>query len=263
LPIDVCLRFAPFACALGFALAVRRSWRSGGSEAWARALLYLFGACSLLRILFQTWAHHFGFFLLAVPLSAIAVFLFELREAPFFRRAQALVWASAVAGVFAGLCARHTLFSADYYALHTVALNMPRGHLLLKNEDGIGAMEAGLAKALAQLPPGTRVLPLPQGMGLIFFSGLENSNRKLLFYPVNFARSGDEDRIIQDLEAAPPDVVLWGLGGDFSDYGLGEFGRGFGVRVADWIKERYEPWVVVGAGEYVRIMKRKAPPGLK
>ncbi|MBI3832580.1 MAG: glycosyltransferase family 39 protein [Planctomycetes bacterium] len=259
LPLDASLRFVPFACALGFALAARRAWRERSAAAWMRILLYLFALCSLLRILFQTWAHHFGFFLLPVPLSAVAVLLFELRDAPIFRRAHVWVWASAVTGLFLGLCARHLLFSADLYELHTVALSSPRGRLILKDENGLGKMEAGLAKALAQLPAGTRVLPLPQGLGLIFFSGLENSNRKLLFYPVNFSRSGDEERILQDLEAAPPDVVVWGLGGDFSDYGLGAFGTGFGVRVAAWINRRYEPWVVVGSGEYVRIMKRKPP----
>ncbi|MCW8130522.1 MAG: hypothetical protein KIS92_09255, partial [Planctomycetota bacterium] len=227
---------------------------------WMRATLYLFCLACLWRVFFQVWAHHFGFCLLVAPLATLGVSLHELREAPLFRKVHPKIWAGLTGGLLAGLCVQHALASDAYYRQYGVDLRAPRGHVKLKEGGGLGEVEAGLVRFLERLPPGTRVLPFPQGVGAVFFSGQENSNRALLFYPVNFLDDADEDAMLRDLEARPPDVILWGMGADFVDYRRGIFGKDYARRVCAWIEARYEPWLMVGEGDVVRVMRPRRSP---
>ena len=138
-----------------------------------RFLLFGFSLAVLSCMILRTWSLHYGFVLLPVPLATFAVFWFS--ELPGWLRQRRFnpVFAAAGTGLFCALIAGHYRISKRFYDLHTAVLDTPRGHLLLiDNLNGVnyGTYYAETVQFLSRFPKETRVLVIPDGVGLTFLA---------------------------------------------------------------------------------------------
>jgi hypothetical protein len=109
-------------------------------------------------------------------------------------------------------------------------------------------------RLLAQYPPATRVLAVPEGAGLGFLAGLRSVCGMHSFKPPEMD-DVFEDRLLACLETTPPDLVVR------VNVNLEEFGsRGFGVDYAQhvdaWIRTNYRPVAAFGPGGHVLVLRR-------
>jgi hypothetical protein len=118
--------------------------------------------------------------------------------------------------------------------------------------DGFLAASPGLARALERTaaevrrrtPEGGSLVVFPDGAVLNFLSGRRNSLRHKL-YVAGFLRASNEDAVLRELAARPPDAVVVLDRPDGYDPPR-VFGRDYGSRVRRWLEEWYDLAPVAG-----------------
>jgi hypothetical protein len=233
------------------------------SEALARLLLWTFALASLARMPLVAGAPHYGFYLLPVPLIALAAFW--LRVAPRAFSDRGLVPSSAVcAGVamIAAIAVPTYRESREFYARHTVHVRAPRGEMYLLADVGgypVGQTYAEAIERLATFAPETRVLALPQGVGLGFLAGLRSWDGMHSVLPPELPSPDADARLVAHLERDHPDVVLW-IGMDLGEYGTAGFGVDYAVATLAWVKAHYRTTAALGPRGYVLVMTPAPDP---
>ncbi len=238
LPLAIAFRILPLVAAAALVAFAVAAWRTGGDRARMvpRLPVWAFALASFARIPLNSTVEHYGFFLLPVPIVAFALLLLDdlprLATASEWRRR---AYRSAGAGLLVGAAVLHFGESAKMYDQHIHELATPRGRLLLLTH-----FEAGVVQALSSFPRGTRVLTVPQGDGLVFFSGLEAADGMFSHLPPDFVGAYAEERVLARWQANPPDVVVW-TRQDMSEFGFREFGDDFARACASWLAANYSP----------------------
>jgi hypothetical protein len=236
---------------------------SGGADRSAsleELLLWTAALGCLVRMPLAAGAVHYGFYLLPLPLAAFVVWWFRTlpgwlgvhAEAVRVHRAvgMALVLAIAVA---------HWRVSAPMFARHTARVDAPRGSAWLLGEIDrfpLGRAYADTIAHLATYPPETRVLSVPLGSAMAFLAGLQSAGDRTGYYPPELDPS--EDRLLANLAAAPPDLVV-SIRLDLSEWGSRGFGVDHGRRTWAWIRAHYEPVATFGPEQLVLVLRRRAP----
>jgi hypothetical protein len=277
----------PGACAVGAALAYWRldvfsqlrglplllagllgwravRWRRAGGDRRAALpplLVLAFALGCVARMPLATGAFHYGFYLLPVPLVAFTLFWFVDLPAWLPGRPVRLA-AGAGAGVVLALVVAHHRSSRFFYDRHNTVVSTPRGRMsLLDDVMGYptGRAYADTVRLLQAQPAGTRVLVIPEGVGLAFLAGLDTVCGLHTLLPPELD-GGFEDRVLACLEAAPPALVVR-VGLDVSEYGSRGFGEDYAQRIARWILAGYEPAAEFGPGGYVLVLRRRGGGG--
>jgi hypothetical protein len=199
--------------------------------------LWLFACACLVRIPLRASPHHYGFYLLPVPIAALAVLVFAYLprldpDAAWLRVASTATGVALLSGASVGAYAS----SVGMYALHTEDLVTPRGHLRLLR----GGFEASAVKYLSQFPPETRIAVIPQGAGLTFLSGLRSADGTFGYLPMDLAGSYEDSRLVQRWERTPPDLIFM-YRQDMQEFGYRKFGDDFGSGAFEFIRRNYVP----------------------
>lgn len=236
-PITVPLRVLPLVAALGLGWGLVRWVRRGEDRPGALAdlVLWAFIAACLSRQLLRVVPEHYGFYLVAVPLVGLAVFVF--RDVPGWLRASpsgAVASRAAAGGVLAGVALGCLAVSAAEYARHGQRIETPRGDLILRDETGA---QAELVRFLSGLPRHWRAIVVPQGAGYVFMGGLTWNDGTFAYAPSDLTGTYDDAHLPGRWAARPPDVVVFlRLAGA---YGASEFGAGYAERSSAWLSEHY------------------------
>jgi hypothetical protein len=251
------LRALPVVAVAGLADAALRSRRPADVVLWA------FAAGALARLPLAAGAHHYGFYLVPIPLAALLLVWFRWLPDRFggAPRARVLAGAAGVA-VAATLCWTHARASAAMWARHTAHVVAPRGDLWLLDDVGGVRMGSIYAAAIARLqayPPATTVMGAPEGAGLAFLAGLSTWHGRFSYYPPETGPEADRD-ILRDLEADPPGVVLLLNLLDLRAYGVTRFGIDYATESVGWILRRYEVDRAFVDNAVVILRPRGVPP---
>ena len=234
--------------------------------------LWTFALACLSRLALRPVSYHYGFYMLVPSLAALGVFWFEylprctcwvLQRRPVTAPPARWTFTLGGAAVFAGLAATHFRISSQFYARHTVELRTPNAHMfILDRIDTVpeGRCYAEAIRLLNTLPPETKVLAVPQGVGLLFCAGLRNTYGSGAFLPPEVAGSFDDDHLAARLQARPPDLVIrtWE---DPEDFGL-EFGKDYARNTWLWIMANYKFAFSLGTEDFplLRFYYRKGAP---
>lgn len=256
-------RALPLLLLAGLALA----WRSGRDSASAPRALALAVACAfglgaLSRIILRAGAEHYGFYLLAPGLVALAALL--AGEWPRLMVSGARVVPSATATAFLlAAAAGHAAATQEaarqaYGPAGPTLASGPRGALPVP-VPYVGTVDEAV-RFLARQARGSRVLVIPQGAGITFLAGSQNPLGSHQFLPSDFGGGWDEPHTIARLEAAPPDFVVV-TAADTREYGKEGFGIDYGLELARWISARYAPAQAWRSPYYqVSVLARRPPP---
>ncbi len=201
-----------------------------------------FGLGALPRILLRAGAEHYGFYLLAPGLVALAALLAGEWPRRVGAAGRAVVGATATAFLLAAAVG-HAAGSAEaartaYGPAGPALASGPRGSLPLP-VPYVGTVDEAV-RFLAGQPRESRVLVLPQGVGITFLAGLQNALGSHQFMPLDFGGGWDQPQLVARLEAAPPDFVVV-TAADTREFGKQGFGIDYGLELARWISTRYAP----------------------
>jgi len=256
------LRGLPVLVVMGFGAVAWRftTHRRERPRLVADVVLWAFAVGTLARVPLAAGAHHYGFYLIPVALTAFLLLWF--RYAPAFRPdVPALRWCSSGAGVAlaAGLCWTHAHAAREMYARHTVVVSTPRGEVRLL--DAVGGIPAGEWYAatidrLRAFPPDTTVMAVPDGVALAFFAGLPSWGPHYSYYPPEVGSERADARLRADLEADPPDLIVLLNFLDLGPYGALGFGRDYARASMAWMQQHYETDRVIGPNAIVIARRR-------
>ena len=216
----------------------------------AEILLWGCGTACMARMGLSVVSYHYGFFMLPIALLSFALLWFHyLPDWLSEKMHSKLVFSSAGTGIFLGLIAAHLNLSLNLYQRHTVEMNAPRGRLYLYNPPEIpcGQYYAAAIDLLSRMPPATRGIAVPQGVGLTFFSGLGNPFGLFGYVETEFRVFLNDDSFLRMLKANPPDLVIQ-ASSDTADHGDGVFGKTYAIKSWAWISSNYKPCVSIGKG---------------
>ncbi|MCZ7648432.1 MAG: glycosyltransferase family 39 protein [Planctomycetota bacterium] len=233
------------------------------AEALPELLLWTFAGALLGRLAFNAHAYHFGFFMLPPGLLVLAVFWFRTLNR-WSGGASGWLWRAGGLGMLLGLACGHLPESILVQDQRTVELSGPRGSLYaLRQAHGVpvGEYYRATLELLKKLPPGSRVLALPEGAALTFLAGHPMPYGIYHFLPSDLVGDYAEDRLLARFEAEPPDVIVR-VAFDLSEYGVRGFGVDYAPRCGAWIKEHYRAWQSIGApgDDTILILKRRDAP---
>lgn len=239
LPPSLSLRIMPIVAITAFAIAVTRYWRYPvcRTDILPDIILWVFVLGCLSRIPLRSGPEHYGFFLMPVPFLALGVFLF--RYVPDMLHARSWTKApfqSASAGMIVGITLAVFLVSRNLYALHQTPLDTQRGRLILMSD----GLEPALVRFLSTFPPTTRVVVVPQGAGLTFFSGLKGNDAIFAYLPMEMIGEYADDALVNRWQNYPPDLIVL-LRQDLSGLGFRGFGIDYGIHSSSWIFSNYIP----------------------
>lgn len=220
-------------------------------------LVWVFGFACLWRIPLNSKPQHYGFYLLPVGLVCLGVLFVDYGP----RVVGAGAWAARAFGAAAIglLAASSTVAFADsrqHDLRHTEELRTPRGRLLIANDAGL---LAPAVRALSRLPPTTRLVTVPQGAGILYFSGLREGDSMDHYLPMDVYGPEADARLLSRWKGNPPDLVLW-VGLPLAEFGSRGFGVDYARRSMAWVLENYEPLTNPDAFVVVMQHKRKHPP---
>jgi len=237
------LRLLPFVLAVVGAQLLWRAARARRLEAVDAALLTFvaFGFAAAARIVLHATAEHYGFYLLMPPLAAFAAWLGGRLPLPL-PAAQRTHVAPLAAAWFLGVAVSHAAQThraafATYGGARPAQVGTVRGALPV-TVPYQGSVDNAV-RWLETQPRGSRVLVVPQGVGITFLAGLQNALGIHALLPQDIAGRYDDARIIADLERNPPDFVVY-TSADTREYGKQGFGADYGQAIAQWIEARYE-----------------------
>ncbi len=111
--------------------------------------------------------------------------------------------------------------------------------------DARGAVVGAAVEAVkAKLPPGGTLVALPEGILVNYLARAKAPVRYINYMPPEVLMFGEE-RIVADLDARPPDLVLL-VHKSTAEYGLPWFGKDYGRAIAAWVRARYRPGALLG-----------------
>ncbi len=211
---------------------------AGRDERLAQLLLWVFSLGCLLRILLNSRPHHYGFYLLPVGLMCMGVLLFDYGPrvsgaGPWPRR----VFGAAGIGLFAASITIAYVDSRQFDALQSHELVTPRGHLRVLDRWGL---QIAAVRALSSLPPGTRAMAVPEGSGLLFFSGVGEGDTMFSYLPMEIVGPAGDAELLSRWRGNPPDVAVW-VGVPLEEFDSEGFGKDYANRSMAWFLSEYAP----------------------
>jgi hypothetical protein len=206
-------------------------------------LLFGFALACLVRTPLRAGAEHYGFYLFAPAVMALGVLLCRSVPSLVARRPGRASGAPALAGatLLLTLAATHAwktreVASAWYGPGETPRVRTAHGSLPLLAAYRHTVDEA--VRFLSERPPQTKVVVLPEGVGITFLSGCTNALGVHTYLPVDFCGAYDDPAMVRRLQEAAPDYIVFNSR-DLSEYGKRAFGLDYAVAVAAWVNEHY------------------------
>ncbi|MCM2333254.1 MAG: hypothetical protein NDI82_04825, partial [Anaeromyxobacteraceae bacterium] len=181
---------------------------------------------------------HYGFYLL--PLGLLAFGVVGLGRLPAWLAPPGpgrLAAAAAAAGVLLGVGWTVAESSRATYRLHTATLDTVRGRFRIIPDESLT-----LVPLLAELPPGTRVITVPNGAGWVYAAGQPWGDGTHSYLPLDLVGGYADERTAARWGASPPEVIVWlhRRLGDAAEFGAGPIGTDHGRAFARYVDSSYE-----------------------
>jgi len=210
-------------------------------------MLAVFAAALLLKMILNARIFHYGF-VLAMPASLLGI-VWLVHGIPRFlssRGGSGVVFRAAAVGAIVAVVVLHLRVTSAAHAEKTFPVGVGADEFLA---DARGAFVTEMARSIVELTPeGGTLAVLPEGVMVNYLTRRPSPSRYLHMLPIDMESHG-ENRMIEDLQRAPPDLVLV-IHRDASEFGPLLFGWDYGRATRFWIEETYAPAASVGAGAF-------------
>jgi hypothetical protein len=215
----------------------RRAGRGDAARGHAlRLALAVFAGALLLKMVLNARLHHYGF-VLAMPATVLTVAaLVEWIPAAIARRGggaavfRAVSLAALAVAIAAHLGVAEQRYRAKRYEIGTGAdrfLVGARGQRVIEALDGI----------VTRLGPDETLAVVPEGVMINYLLRRRNPTPYINFMPPEFVLFGERE-ILDAFAADPPDLVVVAAK-NTREYGVGDFGAGYGKAFWTWLMRNY------------------------
>jgi len=142
--------------------------------------------------------------------------------------------------------------SRSNYARHTATLDTARGRFQIMPDESLT-----LVPLLAELPPGTRVITVPNGAGWVFAAGQPWGDGTHSYLPFDLVGGYDDAHTVSRWSSRPPDVIVWLHDhlSDASEFGAGPIGTDHGQAIARFVDRHYDVLVPARPGAFYSVLQ--------
>ncbi|HWP41211.1 MAG TPA: hypothetical protein VNL70_09815 [Tepidisphaeraceae bacterium] len=238
-------------------VAIRR--RDAGNV--MRAVMSVFAAALLAKIILNVTSFHYGF-ALAMPatLVALAAALSWAPQALHRRGGSRSTFRAALLPVVGLFVFVHLYVFGSAYSPARKTTTVASGGDAFRADppgDRRGAAVNLMLRQLAELPQDATLVVVPEGVMINYLARRHNPTAYLSFMPPEVAMFG-QARMLAALEGTEPDYVIVCHAAGLKEYGYQQFGRDFGREIVQWIDRHYDPVPLpYGQGYPFRLMRRK------
>jgi len=202
------------------------------------------------RIFLAITPHQYGFYLM--PAALIAYYIFYLKTIPLlFQRlsgSSSIEPQPAITTFFVLLTLQAWSMSSNLYNTKNIQFETSRG-IIMESANIEAALVAQLLIDIDKnTAPTDSLLVMPEGVSVNFFTKRNNPTKYYTFLPPDIRTVGEE-KIINAIDSAKVKYIAV-IYRNTLEYGFGQFGTGYALKIADWIKNHYEPLKQYGAGPF-------------
>jgi hypothetical protein len=126
------------------------------------------------------------------------------------------------------------------YEMKTLTVDTPRGRIITRDDEMSQAFWGVVDYINKAAPANARVVCIPEGMGVNYFTGRKNPLKYYDFHPPDVNLLG-EDKYIEELRNARVEYIIHFELIELDDYGSRGFGVDYGNKINEWIKANYRP----------------------
>lgn len=236
---------------IGFLLLLAARWRvdAAAERSTARTSVLIvctiFALASLARMILHVRSGGaYGSFLLPVSVIIFTYlwvdpFPASFRDPRAGQIARGLILFLLLGDVFATAA----ILGYRYRTRETIAIDTPRGHMIVEPDLGVAWNEA-LAYIDQHTRPGDAVAVLPEGTSLDFLSGRRNPLREEIATP-GFLPAAAQARAIEQLQSSHTDLILV-TNRLTAEFGPAVFGVDYSQQLMHWIDANYTPCAMFG-----------------
>lgn len=190
---------------------------------------------SALRVYFLLGPWWYGFALVVPTYIVMAYALFRiLPDRKVYGSETAKLWLL----VFAVLAWRGIADSDERLADRTAAVVSARGTFVDLPERA-RSLER-LFAAIGEQPSNATLVAMPEGLSLNYFTARKTQLSHHMFTPLEIVAPGVEERIVAELRATPPDLVVI-VDRDVTEFGYRGLGIDYGLQIAAELRKSYVP----------------------
>jgi hypothetical protein len=207
--------------------------------------LQLISLLTISRIFFRPTVNGYGFYLLVLGLVCYYIFLFVTVKPLFkkyLRNFSDIFFSVTLACYFTFLISFYWRQSFSIYTHKNLKVNTERGYIFSWDDPRGARIREVIDYLKENTSSGDRVVVIPEGVGINFFSQRENPSGLCNFTPLALRTLGEE-RVISsfgDIEY----ILL--VHRTTQEYGFPRFGRDYGKRIYSWILENYRLIKLIG-----------------
>ncbi len=199
-------------------------------------LLGIFVIFSAIRIPLTYYPYWYGFYLTVPAYPFLACWLVSRLPRVMPSPRLTVAWLIMVCALMVARFEHETW--KGYHAMTSI---------LVTAKGTLGDYPVGRVEAIAQFlehvsgneAPRHGMVVLPEGVTLNYFTGIPNPTPYCLFLPPELASPpGTEDRMVRELAAAKPELVVL-VSRDMGEFGTGAFGVDYGLKIRQWVEANY------------------------
>ncbi|MDO8602373.1 MAG: glycosyltransferase family 39 protein [Candidatus Omnitrophota bacterium] len=236
-PYLIQYRCVPIICIALFIIAYRKYSKQGGQPKFLfLAIFSVFSFMLLLRMLFNVWAGHYGFYLLVPGMLCYYIFFLEIIPG-IFRKVEARgLYKFGFIVVSVAFILSHTAISFYMYRNSTLEISSHRGSI--KTFPVFYRYKQLLDYISNNTDPSDSLIVFPEGLTLNFFSERKHPSYYCSFLPGTFYNPDTEKKIVKDLEdKRVPYIVI--IARSTAEFGPGRFGIDYAKDIWRYIVAHY------------------------
>jgi hypothetical protein len=208
-----------------------------------RIFFALLGLVLMARMALNARIYQFGFYQAAI--EAVVLVAFLIGEFPGLigrtPMARATILAGAIALIGPGL-ARLVDQNRRTHTLVNFPVGEGRDQFLTLQPSFLASTQTlgGIVEQLSKLPPGQKLLVLPEGLMLNYLARMPSPLPQFFYYSVA-TEAGKERELVGRLEKKPPEWVVL-VARDLKEYGIEHYGErsGAGKDLLEWLGQNYD-----------------------
>ncbi|MDP8230056.1 MAG: hypothetical protein P9L93_03020 [Candidatus Gorgyraea atricola] len=202
------------------------------------AVLCLFSLFLMSRMLFYVWAGHYGFYIVLPGLIIYHVFFLRILPERLKEEWSRKFFRFGYMFIFILFVISHLNISRFCYANKTLKIDSEKGTLQLVNADREKRFKELIDFLKMNTSERETLVVFPEGLGINFFSGMENPLYFNMYLPLDLARGNIVDRVISEMEDKEIDYVAL-TQRDTTEYGYPAFGKDYATDIMQYIRENY------------------------
>lgn len=241
-------RGVPLLLIFGLFISFRGVLRSADyKKDLAKCALFLISLLTLLRIILNTTPVNYGFYLMCLAIPSYYVVFFEISK-HFIRRRfpdfSEPLFTSLLICFFIVLALNWWGFSYSMYKNKRFKIRTDKGEMLTWNDNRSKRSVEVIKYLKENTSENDKVIVIPEGQGISFFSERRNPLRYTCMFPSVLAVTG-EDSVITEFADSHADYIVI-VQRPTVEYGASSFGVNYFQRLNAWIKENYRLEKTIG-----------------